>query len=242
MKILKLLYFKFLVFVFYLGLTSLLPTYAFAATLSFSPATTTLNRGCSGSIKVNVDTAGSQTEGTDAIILYDPAVFTQLTITNGTIYSDYPGSNVDVQNKKITLAGLASVTQPFTGQGTLATINYFIPSTAPLGPTVLTFDFDPSDKSKTTDSNVIERGTVADVLSAVTNATYTIGSGTCAASGTATGGVAAGGAVGIGAPTDGSASATPGYLPGAGTQELTFMMAIVASTLTILGLVGFFIL
>jgi hypothetical protein len=230
---------KILLIIGMLGFLSFSPVSAFAATLSFDPAVTTFNRGCYGSIKVNVDTQGVPTDGTDAIIFFDPASFTQVTITNGTIYSDYPGSNVDVQNKKITIAGLASVTQPFTGAGTLATINFFIPQTAVIGSTPVTFDFDPTDRAKTTDSNVFEKSSdsVADVLTAVTNGTYTIGTGSCASSG-------APGAPGTGGGGTGSDSASinPNPLPIAGTQELTYMVAIVGTTLTILGLVGFFIL
>ncbi len=243
MKI-KLLIYKFLIALGCLGFIALSPAYAFAATLSLSPSSATYNKGCYGSIKVNVDTQGAQTEGTDAILHYDSNIFTQVTITNGTIYSDYPGSNVDTQNNKITLAGLASVTQPYAGAGTLATINFFIPNTA-TGASAMTFDFDPNDKAKTTDSNVIERGTIADVLSSVTNGSYTIGTGSCASSGGVGGGIGGPGLPGTGVGgTGGTPSATlaPGYLPGAGTQELTFMIAIVGSTLTVLGFIGFFVL
>ena len=51
----------------------------------------------------------------------------------------------------------------------------------------LNFDFDPNNKTKTTDTNVVERGTIADVLSSVTNGTYTVGTGTCATSGSGVG-------------------------------------------------------
>ena len=49
---------------------------AAAATLSLTPATGTFNRSCNFSIAVDVDTTGTQTDGTDAIVLYDPRTMT----------------------------------------------------------------------------------------------------------------------------------------------------------------------
>lgn len=218
------------------------PAEALAATLTLNPSNATFNRGCYGSIKVDLDTAGAQTDGTDVILQLAPATtLAQVSIANGTIYNEYPGSNVDPATGKITIAGLASVTTPFTGKGTLATINFFVPDATPSGAVKLTFDFDPNDKSKTTDSNVFERGTIADVLSSVVDGNYTIGSGTCASSGVPVGAPGAGnGSGGTGTP---SAVTPPSYyLPGAGAQQFTFMIAIIGTTLTVLGAIGFFLL
>jgi len=220
-----------------LGLLSLIfmvtPASAMAATLSVSPATGTFNQGCNFSINVLVDTAGVTTDGTDAVIIYDPARLTaNPPIVNGTIYSDYPGSNIDAANSKITISGIASVSQGFSGSGVLATINFTVLNSGT--PTALTFDFDPNNKGKTTDSNVVERGTVVDVLSSVTNGSYTLGTETCAAQ-TATpgnpGGTAPKGAVS-------TPSATQAPLPNAGSETLTYTIAIVGSVLTVLGILG----
>lgn len=153
--------------------------YAAGATLSLSPSSGTFNKGCNFTLEIKLDTGGAQTDGTDAILIYDPTRFTATTIRSGTIYSDYPGNSVDTQLGKITISGLASVSAPFTGQGTLATIDFTVLSTAPEGATQITFDFDSADKSKTTDSNVVERGTVVDILSQVTNGNFAVGSGSC---------------------------------------------------------------
>jgi hypothetical protein len=212
------------------------PASALAATLSVSPAKATLNKGCSFTLAIQLDTQGVQTDGTDAILLYDPTRFTASNILNGTIYSDYPGSNIDVTGK-ITVSGLASVASPFTGSGTLASVNFTVVETAPVGATAVSFDFDPNNKAKTTDSNVVERGTVADVLSSVVNGSYTIGTGSCASGGTGAGGQGA-----PGATATPSATFQPGgtgtTLPPAGTEQLTFTIAIVGSVLTILGILG----
>ncbi len=155
------------------------PTSSQKATLSLDPSDGTLNRGCNFSLNVNVDTGGAQTDGTDAILLYDPSKLTATSIANGTIYADYPADDIDSKNGKITISGLASVSTPVSGKSTFATVNFTIPASAADGATQVTFDFDPNNKAKSTDSNVVQRGTVVDVLNSVVNGKYTIGTGTC---------------------------------------------------------------
>lgn len=181
---------KFKIFVFLslitLHLSLITPVFAAGATLSLSPSSGTFNTGCNVSLDINLDTGAAQTDGTDAILFYDPTRFTATSIKNGTIYSDYPGNNIDTQAGKIVISGLSSVSTPFKGQGVLATINFTVLSTAPEGATQITFDFDTNNKAKTTDSNVVERDTVADTLNQVTNGNYTIGTGECGAALTTT--------------------------------------------------------
>ncbi len=232
------------------------PALAFAgnAVLSLDPASGTVNRGCTVSVNVRVDTGGAETDGTDAIITYDPAIFslTSSNITNGTIYSDYPGNSVDPSGK-IAISGLASVSQAFTtasGQsGVLATINFTVKSDAPLRATSVAFDFDTNNKTKTTDSNVVERGTVADVLNSVNNATFTVGSGACGTqTATSTGGTtvtttgtktAVGGTTVI--PVK-QAYSSPAALLKTGDSTGTFILVVAGSVLTVLGIVGLAVL
>src|SRR3989344_1864758 len=145
------------------------PTLAFAqtATLSLSPASGTFNKGCNFSLNILLNTGGSQTDGTDAILNYDPARFTAVSISNGTIYPEYPGNSIDVPAPgRIVISGLASFTSPFSGQGTLATINFKVKDEAEAAAAQVKFDFNPTDKSNTTDSNVVERGG-GDILNSV---------------------------------------------------------------------------
>lgn len=217
-----------------------LPGSVLASTLSLSPSSGTFNQACPFSINVVVDTQGIQSDGTDAIIMYDASRFLAQTITSGTIYPDYPGNNIDAAVGKITISGLASVSTPFTGTGTLATINFKVLNTAPAGASQITFDFDPNNKAKTTDSNVVQRETVVDTLNSVVNGSYIIGTGVC------------GGATlpRVLPPTGGPStpSATPYYappkqsLPDGGTPELTSLMVIVGGVLTVLGILGFALL
>ncbi len=214
-----------------------LPGNVLASTLSLSPSSGTFNQSCNFSVDVLVDTLGIQSDGTDAIILYDTSRFSAQTITNGTIYPDYPGNNIDVSSGKITISGLASVSTPFTGKGTLATINFKVMDTAAAGAAQITFDFDPNNKAKTTDSNVVQRETVVDTLNSVVNGSYIVGTGTCGST-TATPRPT------LLPPTGGPStpSATPYIpaetLPDGGTPELTSAMAIIGGIFTILGILG----
>lgn len=245
------------------GLVS--PAVAFAVTtpsasLSFDPLTGSLNRGCSVAVNVVVNTgttAGSvaQTDGTDAIIKYDPAIFSVAvnSIQDGTIYSDYPGNSVDTAAGKISISGLASVSQAFSGTGVLATINFTVKADAPLQTTKLTFEYT-SDPAITVDSNIVERQTVADVLRTVNNSQYTIGSGSCSAQ-PSPGAPAPvpGGTIIV--PVGGTKIISGGIIPGqtkvpysspsaltqltqSGDATSTFIFIMAGSVLTILGILG----
>ncbi len=217
------------------------PSIAWAATLALSPSTGSANRGCIMPVQIILDTKGANTDGTDAILIYDPTRFSVTTssIVSGTIYPDFPGNTVDSPRPgTVTVSGLASVSSPFNGQGILATVNFKVLDNAPAGATSIKFDFDPADKTKTTDSNVVERGTIADVLNSVTDGNYTVGTGTCTSVGT----------IPKGGPTDSSSSATPtatiapkplpSALPQGGIEGPTFVLVISGVLLTILGVAG----
>ena len=217
------------------------PAFAGNATLSLAPASGTFNPGCSFTLTVNVDTGGAQTDGTDAIIFYDPTRFNALKINNGTAYADYSGSNIDAQNGKVTISGLATGT-PFSGSGVLATIDFQVLDNAPAGATQMKFDFDPNDKAKTTDSNVVEHATVVDDLNQVVDGTYTIGTGTgCTAA-------AAQGTVGttVSTPSAVIPVKTIDQLTGGGkvpgSSDGTVFIAVAGAILTILGIAGLAIL
>lgn len=228
------------------------PIQALAATLSLVPSTGTANRGCSFAVNIELDTAGVATDGTDAILKYEPSKLTAVSpIVSGTIYPDYAGNNIDATTGNITVSGLASVSEAFTGKGTLATINFTVPANAPTGVTTVRFDFDPNNKSKTTDSNVVQRGTIADVLSSVVDGSFTIGTGTCAQQTLTTTPGTSGGTTGSGlSGRQGATGTGSGQLQtiddavggSTGTTELTYTVAIVGAALTILGILGLVLL
>lgn len=225
------------------------PSLALAASLTLSPATGTFNKSCNFNVEIKIDSGGQQVDGTDAIILYDQSKLTA-SITAGTIFPEYPGTNAENEVGRLTVSGLASISSVFSGQGTLATINFTVKDTAGTGATLVKFDYDPTGKSasaqcmssgaNTCDSNIVPRGSIVDILSSVGNGSYTIGTGACAVAASP-----AQGAVGIG----GTAPQTPvkeipvkevpiKTLPPAGSEQFTFMVAILGSALTILGILG----
>ncbi len=235
------------------------PAVAMAATLSLSPSSGTVSRGCNVALKIELDTENADTDGTDAILLYDPTRYTATAITNGTIYPDYPGNTIDTQNGKVVVSGLASVDSPYKGKGILATVIFTVSQNAPVGASSIKFDFDPNNKAKTTDSNVVQRGTVTDILDAVTDTNLTVGNGTtCAiAQGgstniTTTNGT--GGSLSTNSTTNsttlgkGGIIATPSasiplkeLSPGGktpGFTDSTFVLVGIGSVLTILGIIG----
>lgn len=149
------------------------------ASLSLDLSSGATNRGCSFSVSVNLDTDGGRTDGTDAILLYDPSKLTATSIVDGHIYADYPADEIDSKNGKVIITGLAQVSSPFSSKGVLATINFKVKDAAPVGATQINFDFDPNNKTKHADSNVVENETVRDILDSVGNGSYTIGTGAC---------------------------------------------------------------
>lgn len=205
------------------------PVSAFASTLSLSPASGVVNRGCDITVSINLDTQNTQTDGTDAILLFDKTAFTAKKINSGAMYPDYPGNAVDNTNGKVIVSGLASVSAPVAGSGTLATVVFTANQTAPVGTSTIRFDFDPANLAKTTDSNVVERSTIRDTLSSVNNGTYTIGTGTCSQtvlistdSGVPKGGV----------------DTTPKTLPEGALEGPALVFAVLGGLLVIVGAIG----
>lgn len=214
------------------------PSLSFAATLTLSPASGTFNRGCSYAVDIVLDTGGVQTDGTDAILFYQPAALTATSVTSGTIYADYPGNAIDPATGKITVSGLASVTQAFSGKGTLATINFSVPQSAALGQTQVTFDYDPNNPQKTTDSNVVERDSIQDVLAPpIGNGAYTIGTGSCT-------GLSTTPDSGIGSPVMPTPAGNIPYktLPNSGIEGPTLIFGVVGGLLVVIGMIGFALL
>lgn len=157
------------------------PSQTFAATFSLDPSEGTFKKGCTYPVNINLDSQGVNTDGADAILFYDPNIFsiTTSSIINGSIYPEFPGNSVNQINGQISISGISSVSTPFNGQGLFATINLKVKDDAVSGSTPVTFDFDPANPTKTTDSNIVERGTIVDVLSSVTDGNYIISDESC---------------------------------------------------------------
>ncbi|MDD2823330.1 MAG: cohesin domain-containing protein [Candidatus Daviesbacteria bacterium] len=213
-----------------LSLIFMNPALAFAAgsTLSLSPPTGTFNKNCNFSLTVNLDTSTFETAGTDVIINYDTTRFVANKISNGSIYPDYTGNSIDTLTGTILISGLASATSFFKGAGTFATIDFTVLETAPVGATQIKFDFDPNDKSKTTDTNVVEITTMVETLNQVVNGNYVIGTGSCGQ-----GGPISTGSATITQPPRWTPTQAP--LPGTADVNPTLILVGIGGSLTFLG-------
>lgn len=243
---------KLLITILATFILAIFPKLTMAASLTLTPASGTFNKSCSFNVDIKLDTSGVQTDGTDAIVLFDQSKLTA-NITAGTIYATYAGTNADNNAGKITVSGLASDSSAFSGSGTLATINFTVKDTAPTGATIVKFDFDPTGASfgpdciksgpNTCDSNVVQRDNKTDSLSSVGNGNYVIGTGTCAAGAPAVSPTTGQGAVIAPPAVQIPVKEVPvKTLPPAGSEQFTFMVAILGSTLTVLGILGIILL
>lgn len=233
-----------------------LPSTALAATLALSPNSGTVNPSCSFSTDILLDTAGAKVDGVDVILKYDPTKLTP-TITTGKIFPSYPLSNVDPQQAKISISGVASVGQPYTtpssGPEKFATVNFTVVQQAGTGLANVAFDFDPQNIQKTTDSNVIEDGTTNELLNSVTDGSFKIGSGACntqvltTTPGVSTPGASLSSALpgkgGVASTNSAITTAIPlKTLPAAGGEGLTLQLAIFGGLLSVLGVIGIVLL
>ncbi len=238
---------------FFLSVTSVA---AQVATLAVSPATGTLNKGCGFAIDVNIDTANQSTTGVDAVLLYDSSKLRATTINPvTTTYSSFPDPTIAEDKNTIRISGIAENPSTYRGKGKIATINFLVKEDAPTGLTEIKFDYDNNNPLSTADTNIITLSAAGDevneILKGVTNGSYTIGTGACAALGNAT--PPPGGLGGRGGPGDASGSgglipvptktpfipiAEPKPLPDAGTEEVTLAVAIVALGLIAFGVLG----
>lgn len=220
----------------FLGVFAVAPAFAQAATLSLSPASGTHAAGATFEVKIQLDTTGTATSGTDAYLTFDPTVLqvvdantsaTGVQILPGTLYTQTSYNDVQNGEGKISFSGSKSGGSPgYTGSGTLATITF--QATKEASSTPVNFNF---TSGSTTDSNVISSADSSDVLTAVTNAAYTI-TGASGTDGSTTGTDGSGsgtGADGTGG-TDGSGGS--GTVAGTGI-DLTGYIA-----LTLFSLIG----
>ena len=149
--------------------------------LALSPDSATINRGCQATFSVNLDTAGKSVDGTDILLNFNPEIFSINTtdITKGEIFNEYLFNTRNLPPGRSDISGLAPINKPFSGKGTVATYKFKVLPTAKLGQTEITFEYDSSNPTKTTDTNVAEHKTSNEVLQSVTNGKYLIAEGNC---------------------------------------------------------------
>ena len=154
----------------------LLPIVTFAATLSISPSSQSVNAGDAFSVTVNLDTQGASIDGVDLRYLnYNPAILqlqdgnssvAGVQITPGNLMPMTLANSVNTSLGKITFSQVAAAGSKYRGSGVLATLTF---KALAAGTAALTFNY---TSGNTTDSNVAAGG--ADVLSAVINGSYNV--------------------------------------------------------------------
>lgn len=194
------------------------------ATLSLSPLSGTLSTGSNVSISIILNTGGAKTAGTDAAIHFSADKLRLLDIVNGTIYSQYVGKQIDNTGGTAQISGLASPdgSNLFSGTGTLATLNFQVLKE---GTATVSIDFTAGSKN---DSNVADFATKADILSSVTNGSYTIAAGSGGTTTTTT-------TTTTNTTENANTQTTTSELPDASTSYPVFILGIMGISLFIAG-------
>lgn len=119
-------------------------------------------------VEVMIDTGGKEITGADTILNYEPDKLEGQEIIVGE-FSSYLFRQIDEGAGKIKISAIVSPGSSFTGTKKLATIRFR--KLQDQGTTSLTFEFTPGS---TRDCNLVEKGTVRDILQTVINGSYNL--------------------------------------------------------------------
>jgi hypothetical protein len=156
-----------------------------AATFDLTPSTDTFEIGCTTELVISIDATGESSNAAEIIINYDPtdidiidsdSTKSGTQIQTGNAYSTYFYNDVDEGTGEIRLAG-ASYSDYLTSQRVFGIIEFEgLPGA---GSTTFTIDFDGAGSTFTFDSNIADSSTNLDLLTGVTNGTYSFIVGPC---------------------------------------------------------------
>lgn len=148
-------------------------------TLAFSPSSSPIIKGCNFTLDINLDTGGKNVDGVDILADFDAQ---KLQFVSASPENKFQGNMIDTLGTSynnntghFNFSVLSGFGKPLNGFGKLATITLSVKPNAG-GTTDVKFHTDPSSATTT---NIIEYGTVNNVLKKTINGTYTINSGTC---------------------------------------------------------------
>lgn len=161
----------FLLSTFYFLFSVVSVSAASSATLALSPASGTFVVNTPFDVGVYLNTNGAKVDGVDIKLNYESAKLEAQLITPETsVFPDFPTKTINATTGKITVSATAAVGSPYSNTTATKMVTIRLkPLTA--GSTSVTFDF---TAGATTDSNVVENQTNLDILTAVTNANYTL--------------------------------------------------------------------
>lgn len=116
-------------------------------------------------VSIAIDIGPKEISGADVIVSFDPNVLEVVPngITKGRIFNEYPLLAQDAKKGKVSVSGISTLKNVFSGTGQFATINF--KAKAP-GKTSLVVNF---QKGSTTESNLVEAASAKNILETVTN-------------------------------------------------------------------------
>lgn len=163
------------------GILLAVPAFAQAATLTLSPSSGTHAAESTFEVKIQLDTAGVTTDGTDIILKFDPTALqvvdadasaTGTQILAGSLYSMTSLNSVDNGAGTIKFSGVRTgASTGYSGSGTLATITFQAVKETASTPVTFTFN---AGSTNLSDTNVINNSDSTDALTSVTNGSYKI--------------------------------------------------------------------
>lgn len=157
-----------------------------AGTFSLIPASGSLIRSCTASVAIQEAITSDESNGADIIVTYNPAeidivdalpAISGIQILPGNAYESYAGNSVNTTTGTIKLVGY-STSSTLSSTATFATILFQPKTSASSGSFNITFTG--ANPYNSLDSNIADAATSYDMLSGVSNATYTFTTGSCA--------------------------------------------------------------
>jgi hypothetical protein len=168
-----------------ISLTFLFPILTNAASFDFNPASNQYTAGCKNSLNIMADASGKDSNAADIELYYNPneiniidsvASIPGIQIKPGDAYETYFGNDVNTSTGRIRLAG-ASFVSNLSSRKVFASIEFS--SKPDINTTSFSIKFDGA--GATLDSNIADASTSDDLLTSVTNGTYTFVTGNCTA-------------------------------------------------------------
>lgn len=145
--------------------------------LSLSPSSGTITVGQLLTVSIIANSAGQEITGVDVRFLHYNTGDLELQgqIQKGSIFPSYPTASADTNAGTISISGtiLGGEAQKAVS-GVLATMTFKALKAAT---TQLTFDYDPANPGKTSDTNMVQNdgsGNIGDILEQATGGTYTL--------------------------------------------------------------------
>ena len=145
------------------------PASAGPGTISLSPASGSYRMNQTFTVNVQGDSAGYLLDGSDLVVHYDPTVLKVTSLTAGTMFAATPALDNNPATGEINISLVANQNQPVAVSGTLATIQFQVVGS---GQTNVTLDFNSNSDAHT---NMVQDGTVSQVLGSVYSASFTAG-------------------------------------------------------------------